>query len=266
MANGTGYWFSHDYNTRNDEKIKSLIRKHGMEGYGLFWTLVEDLYNNANALHLDYEGISYDYRIDLTIVKSVINDFSLFNIESNLISSNSVERRLNERKEKSIKASNSANKRWSYAKALQGQCDGNAIKEKKGKERKEKENTIDVQKTSKTYVQHIGNKNINVNSIDNQINLQNNYTNTLPIKKPTFEDVHAHFVRNGKTEADARTFYNYQDGLGWMKGNTPIFNWAAIANNWIANPISQKQTQQTAKETGGMPLPKGEDLLKKYGR
>jgi len=40
------YYFSHDYNCRNDEKIKRLLRKHGMCGYGIFWSIVEDLYNN----------------------------------------------------------------------------------------------------------------------------------------------------------------------------------------------------------------------------
>ena len=53
------FYFSHDYNSRNDEKIKSLLRKHGMQGYGLFWALIEDLYNNANALRTDSEGIEY---------------------------------------------------------------------------------------------------------------------------------------------------------------------------------------------------------------
>lgn len=71
-------------------------------------------------------------------------------------------------------------------------------------------------------------------------------TNNIPVKKPPFEDVHALFVRNGKTEAEARTFYNHFDGLGWMKGITPIINWTAIANNWIANPISTAKQQQPA--------------------
>jgi hypothetical protein len=50
----------------------------------------------------------------------------------------SIEKRLNERKDKSIKASESANKRWKNANALRPQCDRNAIKERKGKEIKKK--------------------------------------------------------------------------------------------------------------------------------
>ena len=57
-------YFSHDYNTRSDEKIKLLIRKFGMEGYGIYWSIVEDLYTNANVLRLDYDGIAYDLHSD----------------------------------------------------------------------------------------------------------------------------------------------------------------------------------------------------------
>jgi len=132
------FYFSHDYNSRNDEKIKFLIRKHGLLGYGLFWSIIEDLYNNANALRTDYEGIAYDYRIDVSIVTSVINDFDLFVFDAEYFGSLSVQKRIDERDSKSVKARESAHKRWTNANAMQSQCEGNAIKERKGKEINEK--------------------------------------------------------------------------------------------------------------------------------
>ena len=103
MAKDT-FYFSHDYNPRADEKIKLLIRKHGFLGYGIFWAIIEDLYNNANALRTDYEGIAFDLRVDTNIVKSVINDFDLFIIKDDFFGSLSVQRRLEDRNEKSKKA------------------------------------------------------------------------------------------------------------------------------------------------------------------
>ena len=139
------FYFSHDYNARNDEKIKMLIRKHGMIGYGVFWAIVEDLYNNANALRTDYEGIAYDYRIDVSIVTSVINDFDLFVFDENTFGSLSVQKRIDERDSRSVKARESAHKRWTNANAMQSQCEGNAIKERKVKEIKEsKVNKINI--------------------------------------------------------------------------------------------------------------------------
>lgn len=144
MAKDT-FYFSHDYNVRYDEKIKLLIRKHGMLGYGIFWAIIEDLYNNANALRLDCEGIAFDLRTDESVVKSIIYDFDLFIIEDDFFGSLSVERRLNERQEKTSKARESALKRWGKkiddANAMRTQCDGNAIKERKGKEKKENKTT-----------------------------------------------------------------------------------------------------------------------------
>ena len=133
------FYFSHDYNARNDEKIKRLIRKHGMIGYGIFWSIVEDLYNNANALRTDYEGIAYDLRSDCDIVASVVNDFDLFIFNGDFFGSNSVQERLDQRNIKSESARKSASYRWENANALQTQSEGNAKKERKGKEIKGKE-------------------------------------------------------------------------------------------------------------------------------
>jgi hypothetical protein len=135
MADNT-FYFSHDYNTRLDDKIKDLIYEHGYLGYGIYWGIVEDLYNNANALRRNYKRIADDYRTQIDIIESIIEDFDLFIIDDNQFHSNSVEKRLNHRESKSIKARESANKRWGNANALQPDCKGNAIKESKGKKRK----------------------------------------------------------------------------------------------------------------------------------
>jgi transcriptional regulator of heat shock response len=143
MAKDT-FYFTHDYNCRQDEKIKLLIRKLGNNGYGLFWMIVEDLYNNANALQTDYDGIAFDLRSDSETIKSIINDFDLFVLKDGMFGSLSVQRRLDERNIRSKKAQISANIRWENANALKNnanalptQYDSNAIKERKGKEIKE---------------------------------------------------------------------------------------------------------------------------------
>lgn len=145
MAKDT-YYFSHDYNARQDEKIKRLLRKHKCAGYGIYWCLVEDLYNNANALELDCEGIAFDLHEDIKMVESVINDFGLFVITNKEFGSSSIERRLDERNEKSKKAQKSAFKRWNKykedANALHTDNDSNAIKKEKEINKEKKESTI----------------------------------------------------------------------------------------------------------------------------
>lgn len=137
------FYFSHDYNSRNDVKIKKLLSKHGLLGYGIFWAIIEELYNNTNVLPLDYDTISYDLRIDKSVLISVINDYDLFVFDGNTFGSLSVERRLKERDERSHKARQSVLKRWNKVKedtnVLPPNNEPNTIKEIKGNEIKGKD-------------------------------------------------------------------------------------------------------------------------------
>jgi hypothetical protein len=161
MAKDT-FYFSHDFNARNDIKIKKLIAKHGYLGYGLFWAIVEELYNNTNVLPNDYECIAYDLRTDANVIKSIVNDFDLFEIDNESFGSLSIQRRLNERNEKSKKARESVLKRWNKSKedtnVLQTKYDSNTIKERKGKENKVIDINISMDDFWDLYDKKVGDK------------------------------------------------------------------------------------------------------------
>ncbi|UYW02088.1 DUF4373 domain-containing protein [Flavobacterium agricola] len=151
MSKDNTFYFSHDYNARSDIKIRNLILKHGALGYGVYWMLIEDLYNNTNVLPLNYDLIAFDLRVDKNVIQSIINDFDLFIIDGDYFGSLSVQRRLDERNEKSRKARESIAKRWEKTKTdtnvLRPQNNRNTIKESKVKESKVKEikeSTTDV--------------------------------------------------------------------------------------------------------------------------
>lgn len=124
------HYFTHDNNARSDIKIRRLIQRHGMAGYGIYWALVEDLYNNSNELPADYEYYAYEFHVDIEVVRSIINDFELFICDGKHFRSNSVQRRLDIIEAKRLNARLSASKRWEKcdgnAMAMQPQCDGNA--------------------------------------------------------------------------------------------------------------------------------------------
>ncbi|WP_067145321.1 Lin1244/Lin1753 domain-containing protein [Pseudotamlana agarivorans] len=74
-------YFSHDCNARNDEKIILLRMKHGALGYGVYFMLLERLGSCTNyAAKLDYDLIAYELREDSEVIKSVIENFGLFEI------------------------------------------------------------------------------------------------------------------------------------------------------------------------------------------
>lgn len=135
-------YFSHDVTARQDEKVKDLIFKHGLLGYGIFWAIVEDLYQNENILQTNYERMSFEFHCDIHVLKSVINDFNLFVFEDNNFGSMSVQKRLEKQIEKSTKARESIQKRWSYERntnVIRGETDRNTIKESKVNKSKVKE-------------------------------------------------------------------------------------------------------------------------------
>jgi hypothetical protein len=130
------FYFPHDYDSRNDEKIVRMLRVHGWTGYGLYWAVIEKIYGAGGQLNVDYETLAFDLRVEMKMVESLIGEFELFYIKANKIRSHSVDRRLKKRHEKTELAKASASHRWRNADAMRTHSDGNAngMLERKGKE------------------------------------------------------------------------------------------------------------------------------------
>lgn len=135
------YYFSHDSNARNDQKCLKLRRVLGLEGYGLFWILVEML-REAKDYRLPLDSITdiaFEARVSEEKIRAVITNFELFEIEQEHFFSLRLTRSMDRMHEKSLKYAKNANKRWGDAIALPLHSDCNALKERKGKEIKKKE-------------------------------------------------------------------------------------------------------------------------------
>lgn len=147
-------YFSHDFNARNDIKLKKVIANLGIQGIGLYWCIIECLYENDGYLSFDdIDLLSYELRTDKDLILNLIENFDLFKKNNkNKFYSQSVLNRLEEIESKSRKNRENALKRWnkndtnemqtesnSTATALQPQC---YIKEKIIKENKRKDNNI----------------------------------------------------------------------------------------------------------------------------
>lgn len=137
MPKSDAYYFSHDYGSRNDPKLQKVLMKLGQEGKGVFWDLVEMLYEQEGYLLLsDCESYAFALRSDTDCISSLINDFKLFENDGERFWSNSVLNRLNMRKEKSNKASEAALKRWNNRKDANAMRTHSGSNARKGKERK----------------------------------------------------------------------------------------------------------------------------------
>jgi hypothetical protein len=144
------FYFSHDSNARNDEKMLQLRAVYKSEGYGWYWIIIEMMRDaNAYRLHYDskyfFKAMAEELKCEETkatiFIQDCVNEFNLFSIEEGYLYSDSFLRRMAMVDEKREKASTSAKIRWDRnANAMRTHCDGNA--KKKRKEKKSKEDKI----------------------------------------------------------------------------------------------------------------------------
>ena len=204
------YYFSHDANARKDPKIMKLIMAHGMEGYGIYWSLIEMLRESGDYMLslCDCNAIAYDLHCEESKVLSIVNDYSLFEVtKDKLFWSRSLVERMKKWAEKSKIARENALKRWNV-------CNSNATAmqtdAKKRKEKKRKES---------------------------------NAPKAAKFIKPTIQAIKDYCLERNNG-IDPQRFYDSNEGKGWVVGTTksPMKDWKAVIRTWEGNN-TKKETQ-----------------------
>jgi len=144
------YYFSHDYNAANDTKILFLRHQLGMEGYGIYWYLIEQLANAGGKLPLELIPV-LAMQMHCTDVKvnGVLMNFDLFTIESGEFWSHRLQEHLDLRLKLSQSGKAGANNRWKNGGAIRGAIGEGNAKERKGKEIKGNINLLEDIQTFK---------------------------------------------------------------------------------------------------------------------
>lgn len=186
------YYFSHDYNAANDVKCLFLRQQLGMEGYGIFWYLIESLATAGGVLPLKIIPVlAMQMQVTETKVSAVINSFDLFTVQENSFFSIRLNEHLNLRKSLSEKGKEGALLRWGNREEIRGAIgtpngEGNA-KERKGKKRK---------------------------------------VNTKVYIPPSIEEVVTYFTDNGYSKEAAEKAHAYYSANNWKdKNDTPVKAW-----------------------------------------
>lgn len=220
------YYFSHDSNARHDPKIVKMLTKYEY-GYQWYFMIIEILREQADYKYKmdEYYGnaIARDLHTDckaiVNFIRDCIKEFNLFSTDGDVFWSESLLRRMEIKEQKSQTYRENAKKRWDKqdvkgdAIAMQLQCNGNAVKESKGKEKKVKE--------KRGFV------------------------------APTVEQVKEYFKVNQFPEYLAIKAFNHYDVAGWKdtKGN-PVRNWKQKMNSvWFDEEKKIKETVTPKKLT-----------------
>lgn len=150
------YYFPHFCNARNDRKIKRVMKELGVEGYGIYFMLLETLREQTNLKYPleDIDLLADEFGTSEQKIRTVICNYLLFSLDKqNNFFSKKFNEYLKPYFEKSERARVAARKRWdanAYANALQIECKSNASKVKESKVKESKVNIKEALLKSET--------------------------------------------------------------------------------------------------------------------
>lgn len=160
------YYFQHDFNSRNDSKIMELRLDYGMEGVGIFWCIVEMLFEEDGYITIDkYKRITFELQAKDEMVKNIIENYGLFQQKENCFFSESVLKRIRAMQKKSKTAKDNISKRWEKLRlnndtnVLQTNYNGNTNKKKNKNENKKKNDYNDICKEVMNFLNLTTNSN-----------------------------------------------------------------------------------------------------------
>ena len=217
------YYFSHDYNAANDTKVLFLRHQLGMEGYGIYWFIIERLADAGGKLPLELIPVlSMQMQSTDIKVKGVIMQFDLFKIDEGEFYSERLNEHLGLRAKLSESGKNGAISRWKN-----GEANGVAIGEPIAKKTKEKEI-----KEKKTFLYYT----------------RDSFIFSLDEHKELLGDSYDEFIeywcepdKNGKLRFELEKFFDVKRRINtWIKnklryGNTKTFKPTATSQERMAS-------------------------------
>ena len=149
MAKDT-FWFKHDYNARNDEKVLELRSEFGAEGYGVFWMLIETMAENENggAKASLIGGLSHGYGVAKDKLCDIIKycvSVELVYEKDGFYFSKRLDKHKDERRQFSENGIEGAAKRWgSHKGAIAGVMQRREEEKRKDKKKEDKKESVIV--------------------------------------------------------------------------------------------------------------------------
>ena len=90
-------YFPHEIGARNNPKLQALEMSMGKAGKGLWWDVVDYMYECDGTLPADYRLLSYVLHCDAEDLRRVVEDFDLFVIADGIITKAGVQERIDRR-------------------------------------------------------------------------------------------------------------------------------------------------------------------------
>lgn len=206
-------YITHDFGARNDPKLMDLQMDMGGQGLGIFWCLVEMLWENGGTIPANYKSIAFALRwCKPAEVEKVVTGYGLFEVSDGIITSHSATARINDMRTRFGARSESSRKaneaRW-------------------GKRSESERNADGIRTDSERNADGIPLTNILTNK---QTNKHSN--NNTPLTAADFFEIF--FFENVKDPGgEVNRFLTYYEDRGWTyQDGTPVTDFERAAKDW----------------------------------
>lgn len=227
------YYFPHDSNAAGDPKCIVLIEELGLEGYGIFWVLIEHLRDQPEyrAPIRIIPALARRYNTTEGKMNAVINRYDLFQVEEDQFFYSASLRSRMERVDARRKALSEAGQRGN-AKRWGSGGDRVAIAEQS---HQSKSKQI-IPKQSRSFT------------------------------APTLDEVKEYAKEREMSSEDANKFFDYHTSKGWIVGNRQMKDWKAALRYWQSNtPLFQPAKKTTVVESSTMTYKEMIAIMSKEG-
>lgn len=234
------YYFPHDSNAKDDPKCVLLIEQLGMEGYGIYWMLIETLRDQPDYTYpvANIPALARRYNTSAEKVRTVVFNYELFTVKDDKIFfSESLNRRMLVFNEKRAKRSAAGRlgmaRRWGDNNVITPLLQkDNTVITSKVKESKVKESLERVKGDCKG--EESSPESPDAIEPTSAGKPRRGTTKRTAFVVPALEIVKDYFSKIHGTDTDAESFYDHFEANGWqVSGKSPMKNWQAAARNWI---------------------------------
>lgn len=273
--NRENIYFSHDANAMSDPKCMLLIEQLGMEGYGMFWGLVEMLRQQPEykmSLRL-IPALANRFKVSESKLKTVVSGYGLFVIENDeFFFSRSLRERMELMEYKKIQRSIAGKKaisaRWSKKKALPSpsnaseklEDDTNVIRtynERNTNSYQRKEIELSTTNVVSNSCISYSNKDSSNDKDSLEDKERGNFeksessdsskSKAKAFSPPSISEIES-YCRERNNGIDAEWFHDFYQSKNWMVGKSKMKDWKASVRTWERRMKNEKKQQSGSSQ------------------
>jgi len=234
------FYIPHDFNARNDLKIIKLRAKFGLEGYAIFWILLEHMAERSTVdlplIEEDMEALAFTMNVEHSKLLSIVNyciQIGLFVSDDECFTSLRLQSHINQLTQLRESRSRGGRLRW------QKQEETPAPEPTETAQQELSSSSAQAPESSSLAINKEINKEINKGD-----SVVDKSTEPKRFVKPTMDALLKYFYEinmpNAKLEAEK--FYDHYEANGWRVGKNPMKSWQGAARNWKRNIESKTFT------------------------